>query len=148
MIPCGGDAAAIVVAAAQPGDTEHTATPIRCGIRKDLEDARLAAAGVSKDQAEALQSMLNAELRQLVTVALAMRYGNPSIPSGLDDLRRAGSRAGFCAAALSAILRHHDGIDLRCGQHGNSGAGAGCRSCVLSTITTTTPAISPRWRRA
>ena len=59
---------------------------------KIWSDAGSPLLAVSKDQAEALQSMLNAELRQPVTVALAMRYGNPSIPSGLDDLRRAGSR--------------------------------------------------------
>ncbi|HXK55511.1 MAG: ferrochelatase [Gammaproteobacteria bacterium] len=47
---------------------------------------------ISRQQADALQSMLDAELQQPVTVALAMRYGNPSIAAGLEALRRAGAR--------------------------------------------------------
>lgn len=47
---------------------------------------------VSKEQSEALQSMLDQELGQPVTVALAMRYGNPSIADGLEKLRQAGAR--------------------------------------------------------
>jgi len=47
---------------------------------------------VSREQAKALQSMLDDDLEQPVTVALAMRYGNPSIAAGLEELRRAGAR--------------------------------------------------------
>ncbi|MCB1873166.1 MAG: ferrochelatase [Gammaproteobacteria bacterium] len=47
---------------------------------------------VSKEQAEALQLALDEALGQPVTVALAMRYGNPSIAAGLERLRQAGAR--------------------------------------------------------
>ncbi len=44
---------------------------------------------VSKHQAEALQQQLAERMNQPVKVALAMRYGNPSIAAGLDQLRQA-----------------------------------------------------------
>jgi len=44
---------------------------------------------VSKRQAEALQQQLDTSMDQLVKVVLAMRYGNPSIAAGLDQLRQA-----------------------------------------------------------
>jgi ferrochelatase len=45
----------------------------------------------SKDLAERLQTSLNARLARAPTVALGMTYGNPSISSVLDHLRRAGA---------------------------------------------------------
>jgi len=44
---------------------------------------------VSVHQAEALQTRLDEQMDQPVKVALAMRYGNPSIAAGLDQLRKA-----------------------------------------------------------
>jgi len=44
---------------------------------------------VSLHQAKALQQQLNASMDRPVEVALAMRYGNPSIAAGLDQLRQA-----------------------------------------------------------
>ena len=44
---------------------------------------------VSKHQAEALQQQLDERMDQSVKVVLAMRYGNPSIAAGLDQLRQA-----------------------------------------------------------
>jgi ferrochelatase len=47
---------------------------------------------ISRKQAEALQAALAQRLAAPVKVALAMRYGRPSIASGLEELRRAGAR--------------------------------------------------------
>lgn len=47
---------------------------------------------ISRQQQAALQATLAQELAVPVHVALAMRYGNPSVASGLDELRNAGAR--------------------------------------------------------
>lgn len=47
---------------------------------------------ISRRQAQALQSQLDKQLAAPVKVALAMRYGNPSIAAGLEELRTAGAR--------------------------------------------------------
>jgi ferrochelatase len=47
---------------------------------------------ISRRQAEALQVALSQQLPGPVTVALGMRYGNPSIASALEELRAAGTR--------------------------------------------------------
>ena len=47
---------------------------------------------ISKQQRDALEAGLDEALPGPVTVTLAMRYGNPSIAAGLDELRRAGAR--------------------------------------------------------
>jgi ferrochelatase len=47
---------------------------------------------ISEQQHTALQSALDEALPGPVTVALAMRYGNPSIAAGLAELREAGAR--------------------------------------------------------
>jgi len=47
---------------------------------------------ISQQQAEALQNNLEAEAPGKYIVTLAMRYGNPSINSGLEQLRKAGAR--------------------------------------------------------
>ena len=47
---------------------------------------------ISKQQAQALQQSLTTRFKGQVRVALGMRYGNPSIPAALEELRRAGAR--------------------------------------------------------
>lgn len=47
---------------------------------------------ISVRQAEALQKAMDARLNVPVKVALGMRYGNPSIPKALAELRDAGAR--------------------------------------------------------
>jgi ferrochelatase len=47
---------------------------------------------ISYRQASALQERLSARLPGPVRVALAMRYGNPSVPAGLAELRAANAR--------------------------------------------------------
>jgi ferrochelatase len=47
---------------------------------------------ISEQQRAALQSALDEALPGPVSVALAMRYGNPSIAAGLAELREAGAR--------------------------------------------------------
>jgi ferrochelatase len=47
---------------------------------------------VSRQQEAALQDKLAQQSDYPVKVVLAMRYGNPSIAAGLDELRRAGAR--------------------------------------------------------
>ncbi len=47
---------------------------------------------ISQQQAELLQTRLEAVFNGPVKVALAMRYGEPSIPAGLQALRQAGAR--------------------------------------------------------
>lgn len=47
---------------------------------------------ISRRQRNALQKALETQLDAPVHVALAMRYGNPSIAFGLDELRKAGAR--------------------------------------------------------
>ena len=47
---------------------------------------------ISRRQREALQQALTERLPGPVQVALAMRYGRPTIAAGLDELRRAGAR--------------------------------------------------------
>lgn len=47
---------------------------------------------VSRSQQQALQAALDTVSEVSVKVALAMRYGNPSIASGLEELRQAGAR--------------------------------------------------------
>ncbi|SIT68814.1 ferrochelatase [Ectothiorhodosinus mongolicus] len=47
---------------------------------------------ITKRQQEGLQERLSASVPGPVKVAIAMRYGNPSIAAGLDELRRAGAR--------------------------------------------------------
>lgn len=44
---------------------------------------------ISRRQAQGLQALLSAELPGPVRVALGMRYGNPSIPDALEELRSA-----------------------------------------------------------
>ena len=47
---------------------------------------------IAKAQAKAVEAALQAELNDSVSVALAMRYGTPSIRAGLDQLNKAGAR--------------------------------------------------------
>ncbi len=47
---------------------------------------------ISRAQKQALQQLLEQQMEQPVKVELAMRYGNPSIASGLDKLRQANVR--------------------------------------------------------
>jgi protoporphyrin/coproporphyrin ferrochelatase len=47
---------------------------------------------ISKKQAKALQASLEGKIATPVRVELAMRYGNPSISQGLENLRQAGAR--------------------------------------------------------
>ncbi len=47
---------------------------------------------ISKQQTEALQSLLAGKFAGPVKTVLAMRYGNPSIRAGLEELRQAGAR--------------------------------------------------------
>jgi ferrochelatase len=47
---------------------------------------------ISERQAQALQLQLDQRFDAPVTVVLAMRYGNPSIAAGLEQLREAGAR--------------------------------------------------------
>ncbi|MGI9320328.1 MAG: ferrochelatase [Thiogranum sp.] len=47
---------------------------------------------ISKREAQALQSQLDQQFDAPVKVVLAMRYGNPSIAAGLQQLRDAGAR--------------------------------------------------------
>ncbi len=44
--------------------------------------------GISKKQQTALEAALTPRLHGKLTIALGMRYGNPSIPSALEQLRR------------------------------------------------------------
>ncbi len=67
---------------------------------------------VSQLQVEALQRQLDAVMGQPVKVALAMRYGNPSIATGLDQLRQANANRllvlplypQYCAATTASIF--------------------------------------------
>ena len=47
---------------------------------------------ISERQAQALQKKLKKQFTGPVEVALAMRYGNPSVAAGLNELRRKGAR--------------------------------------------------------
>ncbi len=47
---------------------------------------------ISREQQQALQQILDPQIQQPVRVELAMRYGNPSIASGLESLRRHNAR--------------------------------------------------------
>ncbi len=47
---------------------------------------------ISQDQAAALQQQLDQQTDKPMRVELAMRYGNPSIPNGLERLRQANAR--------------------------------------------------------
>lgn len=47
---------------------------------------------ISREQQKGLQARLSEEMAGPVTVALAMRYGNPSVASALAELREAGCR--------------------------------------------------------
>lgn len=47
---------------------------------------------ISQRQAAAMQKSVDANIKAPVKVALAMRYGNPSIAAGLAELREAGAR--------------------------------------------------------
>ena len=47
---------------------------------------------ISRRQAEGVQTRLVGETGEEIPVALGMRYGNPSIAAGLDELRRQGVR--------------------------------------------------------
>jgi len=47
---------------------------------------------ISRHQCAALQAGLQEQFGSGVKVALAMRYGNPSVAAGLDELRQAGAR--------------------------------------------------------
>lgn len=47
---------------------------------------------ITLEQAAKLQTLFTNELKQPVTVVAAMRYGNPSIAAGLEQLRQAGAR--------------------------------------------------------
>jgi len=67
---------------------------------------------VSQLQVEALQRQLDDVMDQPVKVALAMRYGNPSIAAGLDQLRQANANRllvlplypQYCAATTASIF--------------------------------------------
>jgi len=67
---------------------------------------------ISQHQVEGLQQQLNGCLDQPVKVALAMRYGNPSIAAGLDQLRQANANRvlvlplypQYCAATTASIF--------------------------------------------
>ena len=72
---------------------------------------------IARRQATALQGLLKARLRGPVKVALAMRYGNPSVPAALADLKAANARrvlvfplypqysASTTASAFDAVTR-------------------------------------------
>lgn len=60
--------------------------------RKVWTDAGSPLLRYAQRQAEALQTQLDHQLPGPVSVALAMRYGHPSVAQGLDELRRAGCR--------------------------------------------------------
>jgi ferrochelatase len=47
---------------------------------------------ISQQQVDDLQQALNARYRDAIKVVQAMRYGNPSIADGLEQLRQAGAR--------------------------------------------------------
>lgn len=47
---------------------------------------------ISQEQTAALQALLDQEAEQPIRVELAMRYGNPSIASGLEQLRKHNAR--------------------------------------------------------
>jgi len=47
---------------------------------------------ISQAQAQALQHALNQHFTGAITLALGMRYGNPSIPNALEQLRQANAR--------------------------------------------------------
>jgi len=47
---------------------------------------------ISREQEQALQQLIKQEMEQPVKVELAMRYGNPSIASGLEKLRQDNTR--------------------------------------------------------
>lgn len=47
---------------------------------------------ISRQQVEALKTTLQQRFSGPVAVALGMRYGNPSVSAGLDELRRKGAR--------------------------------------------------------
>ena len=67
---------------------------------------------VSQRQVEALQQQLDSCLSQPAKVVLAMRYGNPSIAAGLDQLRQANANKvlmlplypQYCAATTASIF--------------------------------------------
>ncbi|MCF6355282.1 MAG: ferrochelatase [Candidatus Polarisedimenticolaceae bacterium] len=67
---------------------------------------------ISQHQVKALQQQLNGCLDQPVKVALAMRYGNPSIAAGLDQLRQSNASRvlvlplypQYCAATTASIF--------------------------------------------
>ncbi len=67
---------------------------------------------VSQRQAEALQQQLDDRMDQPVRVVLAMRYGNPSIAAGLDQLRQANASRllvlplypQYCAATTASVF--------------------------------------------
>jgi ferrochelatase len=47
---------------------------------------------ITRRQAAAIETALRSEIGEAVHVAVAMRYGNPSVESGLDELRERGCR--------------------------------------------------------
>ena len=68
-------------------------------------------AAITRRQAEDLQRRLGED----AIVDFAMRYGNPGIGKSIDNLVALGLRAHPRRAALSAILRRHDGERVGCG---------------------------------
>jgi ferrochelatase len=72
---------------------------------------------ISRGQRDALQAALQEKFGSGVLVALAMRYGNPSIAAGLEELRQAGARrllvlplypqysATTCASTFDAVTQ-------------------------------------------
>ena len=101
---------------------------------------------IAKQQAAGLRERLETRTRLPIQVAVGMRYGNPSITSGLHQLWDAGARrilafplfpqysATTTAATFDAVF--------------DKKSGAGCRNCGRSIIITIIRASSRRWRTA
>ncbi|EIJ44101.1 ferrochelatase [Beggiatoa alba B18LD] len=51
---------------------------------------------ISQQQVEKLQTVLTQQFQSPVTVAMGMRYGNPSIAAGLEQLRKANAQRILC----------------------------------------------------
>jgi ferrochelatase len=100
---------------------------------------------------EALAAGLQTELDPAasecpIRVALAMRYGEPSVARTIERLQREGVRKllvlplypQYSATSSGSVIDAVPDTSRRC---------AGRRSCASSTITTTIPGISRRWRK-
>ena len=103
--------------------------------------------GVSARPATLLRGYLG-ERGHGVVVRHAMRYGNPSVASVMNELKAAGAQPRAAAADVPAVLRpHHRPAPGRRGRR-LGGAVRSCPSFVSSTAITTTPATSTRLRSA